>query len=132
VIQTYHPDHYALRAALTHDVRGFAEEELRYRKAFRYPPVTRLALVRFESANENAAVAAAQAAAQAVEPVPAGMRVVGPAPAPLVRLRGKWRVQLLLLAPTRAPLREALAAISALPVPRAVHRVIDVDPQSTV
>jgi primosomal protein N' (replication factor Y) len=132
VIQTYHPDHYALRAALTHDVRGFAEEELRFRKAFRYPPATRLALVRFESANENAAVAAAQAAARAVEPVPAGMRLVGPAPAPLVRLRGKWRVQLLLLAPTRPPLRDALAAIAALPVPRAVHTVIDVDPQSTV
>jgi primosomal protein N' (replication factor Y) len=132
VIQTYHPDHYALRAALTHDVRGFAEEELRYRKAFRYPPATRLALVRFESANESAAVAAAQAAARAVEPVPAGMRLVGPAPAPLVRLRGKWRVQLLLLAPARPPLRDALAAITALPIPRTVHRVIDVDPQSTV
>jgi primosomal protein N' (replication factor Y) len=132
VIQTYHPDHYALRAALTHDVKGFAEEELRYRKAFRYPPATRLALVRFEAASESAAVAAAQAAARAIEPVPAGMRVVGPAPAPLARLRGKWRVQMLLLAPTRPPLREALTVISALSVPRAVHRVIDVDPQSTV
>jgi primosomal protein N' (replication factor Y) len=132
VIQTYHPDHYALRAALTHDVKGFAEEELRYRKAFRYPPATRLALVRFEAASETAAVAAAQAAARAIEPVPAGMRVVGPAPAPLARLRGKWRVQMLLLAPTRPPLREALTVISALSVPRAVHRVIDVDPQSTV
>jgi primosomal protein N' (replication factor Y) len=132
VIQTYHPDHYALRAALTHDVRGFAEEELRFRKAFRYPPATHLVLVRFESANENAAVAAAQAAARAVEPVPAGMRLVGPAPSPLVRLRGKWRVQLLLLAPTRPPLRDALATISTLPIPRTVHRVIDVDPQSTV
>jgi primosomal protein N' (replication factor Y) len=132
VIQTYHPDHYALRAAITHDVKGFAEEELRYRKAFRYPPATRLALVRFEAANENAAVAAAQVAARAIEPVPPGMRVVGPAPAPLARLRGKWRVHMLLLAPTRAPLREALIAIAALPVPRAVHRVIDVDPQSTV
>jgi primosomal protein N' (replication factor Y) len=132
VIQTYHPDHYALRAALTHDVKGFAEEELRYRKAFRYPPATRLALVRFEAANENAAVAAAQAAARAIEPVPPGMRVVGPAPAPLARLRGKWRVHLLLLAPSRPPLREALTAISAVTVPRTVHRVIDVDPQSTV
>lgn len=132
VIQTYHPDHYGIRAVLTHDVRGFAEEELRYRKAFRYPPVTRLVLVRYESASENAAVAAAQAAARAVDPAPPGLRVVGPAPAPLARLRGKWRVQLLLLAPARTALRETLARLSALPVPRAVHRVIDVDPQSTV
>ncbi len=132
VIQTYHPDHYGIRAALAHDVRGFAEEELRYRKAFRYPPSTRLVLLRYESANENAAVAAARAAARALDPAPPGLRVVGPAPAPLARLRGKWRVQLLLLAPARAVLREALVRISALEVPRAVHRVIDVDPQSTV
>jgi primosomal protein N' (replication factor Y) len=132
VIQTYHPDHYAVRAALDHDVRAFAEEELRYRTAFRYPPATRLALVRFESAKESAAVSAAQAAARAVEPVPDGMRVVGPTPAPLARLRGKWRVHMMLLAPTRPPLRDALNAIAALAVPHGVHRVIDVDPQSTV
>jgi primosomal protein N' (replication factor Y) len=132
VIQTYHPDHHALRAALNHDMEGFAAEELRYRRAFRYPPAGRLALVRFEAARQTGAVAAAQAAARALEPAPAGLRVVGPAPAPLERLRGKWRVQLLLLAPARPPLREALARITALAVPRSVHRVIDVDPQSTV
>ncbi len=132
VIQSYNPDHYAIRAALAHDVKGFAEEELRFRRAFRYPPTTRLALVRFEAAREAAAVAGAQAAARAIEPVPPGMRVVGPTPAPLARLRGKWRVHLLLLAPTRPPLRDALAAISALAVPRGVHRVVDVDPQNTV
>ncbi len=132
VIQTYHPDHHAIRAALLHDLAGFAEEELRYRQAFRYPPVTRLALVRYESASESAAVAAARAAARALDGAPAGLRVVGPAPAPVERLRGKWRVQLLLLAPTRAPLRAALAAVTALSPPRSVHRVVDVDPQSTV
>ena len=132
VIQSYHPDHHAVRSALAHDARGFAEEELRFRRAFRYPPATRLALVRFEAASESAAVAAAQAAARALDPAPAGLRVVGPAPAPLERLRGKWRVQILLTAPARPHLRAALAAVAALQVPHAVHRVIDVDPQSTV
>ncbi|HVN76989.1 MAG TPA: primosomal protein N' [Thermoanaerobaculaceae bacterium] len=132
VIQSYHPDHHAVRSALAHDIKGFAEEELRFRRAFRYPPATRLALVRFEAAGESAAVAAAQAAARALEPAPPGLRVIGPAPAPLERLRGRWRVQILLTAPARPPLRAALAAVAALQVPRAVHRVIDVDPQSTV
>jgi primosomal protein N' (replication factor Y) len=132
VIQTYHPDHYAVQAALTHDVKRFAEEELRYRRAFRYPPATRLALVRFEGARESAAVAAAREAASAIEPLPTGMRVVGPTPAPLARLRGKWRVHMMLLAPSRPPLRDALNTIAALAVPRGVHRVIDVDPQNTV
>ncbi len=132
VIQTYHPDHHAIRAALSHDLGGFAEEELRYRRAFGYPPATRLALVRYESASESAAVAAARAAARSLEPAPQGLRVVGPAPAPLERLRGKWRVQLLLIAPTRPPLRAGIAALSEAAIPRGVHRVIDVDPQNTV
>ncbi len=132
VIQSYHPEHYAVQAALTHDVKGFAAEELGYRRAFRYPPTTRLALVRFEAARQTAAVAAGQAAARALAAMSAELRVLGPAPAPLEQLRGKWRVQLLLLAPTRQPLREALARITALAVPRTVHRVVDVDPQSTV
>ena len=132
VIQTYHPDHHAVRAAVAHDLRGFCEEELRFREAFRYPPTTRLALVRYEAVRENVAVAAAEAAARSLDPAPAGLRVIGPAPAPLERLRGKWRVQLLLTAPTRPPLRAALAAVAALPLSRSVHRIIDVDPQSTV
>lgn len=132
VIQTYNPDHHAIRAAVTHDVKGFAEAELAYRQAFRYPPVAKMALVRFESASEAAAVEAARHAAAALDPAPAGLRLVGPAPAPLARLRGRWRVHLMLLAPTRAPLRAALAAIRAADVPRGVHRVIDIDPQSTV
>ncbi|MDD5563223.1 MAG: primosomal protein N' [Thermoanaerobaculaceae bacterium] len=132
VIQTYHPDHHAVRAVLAHDLAGFAREELRYRKAFRYPPAARLALVRFEAASESAAVAAAQAAARALDPAPPSLRVIGPAPAPLARLRGRWRVQMLLLAPARPPLRAALAAITAIELPGGVHRVVDVDPQSTV
>ena len=132
VIQTYHPDHHAIRAVLAHDLAGFVREELRYRRAFRYPPAARLALVRYESASEGAAAAAARAAVRALEPAPESLRVIGPAPAPLARLRGRWRVQMLLLAPARGPLRAALAAIVALPLPSGVHRVVDVDPQSTV
>lgn len=132
VVQTYHPDHHAIRATLTHDVEVFASEEMRYRQAFRYPPAARMALVRCEALREGAARDATEAAAAALSAPPAGLRVIGPAPAPLQRLRERWRWQLLLLAPTRPPLRQALARVAALPLPRGVHRVIDVDPQSTV
>jgi len=132
VIQTHNPDHHAIRAAVTHDVKGFADVELTYRRAFRYPPAARMALLRFESQREAAAIVAARAATAALDPAPPGVRVVGPSPAPLARLRGRWRVQVLLLAPARPPLRAALAAALAVPVPGQVHRVVDVDPQSTV
>jgi len=132
LFQSYHPDHYAIVAAAAHDVDRFAAEELRYRAAFRYPPYRRLALVRMESESEAAAWRAATAAAAAVDPPADGVRVVGPAAAPLARLRGRFRVQVLLFAATRAVLREVLDRVAAVGVPRAVRRVIDVDPQSTV
>jgi primosomal protein N' (replication factor Y) len=132
VIQTHNPDHHAIRAAVSHDVKGFAEVELTYRQAFRYPPAARLALLRFEAASEAAASTAAAGVAAALAQPPHGVRVVGPSPAPLARLRGRWRVQILLLAPARPPLRAALAVALAVRIPASVHRVVDVDPQSTV
>lgn len=132
IIQSYHPDHHAVRAALEHDLAGFAAQELRYRRAFRYPPVVRMVLVRFESERETAALGAGREAAAALEPLSGPVRVIGPAPAPIARLRGRWRVQLLLLADTRSPLREAIGRIAAMKLSRSVRRVIDVDPQSTV
>ena len=132
VIQSYQSDHHAVQAAVAHDTEGFLAAELRYRQAFRYPPVTRLAVVRFESAQEAAAHDAAAAAAGAVSPAVEGVRVLGPAPAPLQRLRGRFRVQILLLAASRAALRAALGRCLGQPVPRGVRRVVDVDPQSTL
>ncbi len=132
LLQSYHPDHHAIVCAATHDLEGFAREELRYRRAFSYPPVSRLVLVRFEAEDESAAWKAAQAAGGALDPAPGGVRVVGPSQAPLARLRGRWRVQLMLFAAQRAAVRVALGRVLALPVPRQVRRVVDVDPQNTV
>lgn len=132
LFQSYHPDHYAIVAAAAHDVDRFAAEELRYRAAFRYPPYQRLALIRLESEREAAAWRAAEAIAVSVEPPPDGARVVGPAAAPLARLRGRFRVQILIFAATRAALRAALDRATTVSVQRSVRRVVDVDPQSTV
>jgi len=132
VIQTYYPDHPAVRLACHHDVTTFLAEELVFRRSFDYPPVTRLALVRFESANERLCREAAEAAAKAVSPVPERVRLRGPAPAPLERIRNHWRWQLLISAANRELLRELLETIEGLTVPRNVRRVIDVDPTSTL
>ncbi|HPS76923.1 MAG TPA: primosomal protein N' [Thermoanaerobaculaceae bacterium] len=132
VIQTFHPEHHAIQATLTHDAEVFAAQEMRYRQAFRYPPLARLAVVRFEALQEDAARHATEQAAAAVAGIGGGLRILGPAQAPLARLRERWRWQLLLLAPARPLLRQALAHIAALPLPRAVRRIIDVDPQTTV
>ncbi len=132
IFQSYHPDHHAVRCAARHDALGFAASELAYRRAFRYPPYTRLVLVRFEAGEERAAHAAAERAAACLDTALSGLRIVGPALAPIARLRGRYRVQLLLFAASRGPLREAVEELLALPLGRGVKRIIDVDPQSTV
>jgi primosomal protein N' (replication factor Y) len=132
VIQTYYPDHPAVRLACRHDVTTFLGEELVFRRGFGYPPVTRLALVRFEATTERLCRRAAEAAADAVTPVPERVRLRGPAPAPLERIRNHWRWQILLTAANRELLRECLEKIEGLKVPRGVRRVIDVDPASTL
>jgi primosomal protein N' (replication factor Y) len=132
IIQTYYPDHPAIRCASTHDVGGFNREELVFRQSFSYPPATRMALVRFESQNAHAAQTAAEAAAGAIVPTDVGIRLRGPSPAPLERLRGYWRWQLLISAPNRAELRAVLEKIEHVRVPSRVRRIIDVDPLSTL
>ena len=132
VIQTYYPDHPAVRFACSHDVSNFLNEELVFRRSFSYPPVTRLALVRFESTSERLSRNAAEEAARAATPLPERVRLRGPAPAPLERIRNHWRWQLLLSAANRELLREVLEMIEDLPTTKGVRRVIDVDPISTL
>jgi primosomal protein N' (replication factor Y) len=132
VIQTYYPDHPAVKLACHHDVTTFLAEELVFRRSFYYPPVARLALVRYESASERLSRAAAEAAAGVITPLPAKVRLRGPAPAPLEKVRNMWRWQLLISAANRELLRGLLRQIEAEPTPSRVRRIIDVDPISTL
>jgi primosomal protein N' (replication factor Y) len=132
IIQTYHPDHPAVLHAANHDVTAFTAEELRFRRAFGYPPVTRMALIRFESSSIDAVRREAETAGRHLRPAPDGVRVRGPAPSPMERLRDRWRWQILLTAADRAPLRRALARIEADTPATNVQRIIDIDPLSTV
>ena len=89
-VQTSRPDHEAIRAAVRQDHVAFADAELRFRKAFRYPPYTRLLLALFADADlAKAHRAAGEAfAALASSPVASRVKLLGPAPAPLERLKG--------------------------------------------
>lgn len=128
VIQTFHPEHYAIRAALQGDDRGFAAEEMRYREIFGYPPFSRMMLLLGRDKDPEKLSAAMRRLARGLEehrgeqPI----RIAGPAPAPLERLRGVWRQQLILRAPTHRQLRELLRA--ALPERLGIELITDVDP----
>jgi primosomal protein N' (replication factor Y) len=110
LIQTYHPEHYALRHACAQDYGAFYEEEIRYRKSLSYPPFVSLAalLVRGDDLTKTHALAAELKRALDEANADRSCRVLGPAPAPLARLRGEHRIQLLLKSRSRPRLRAVL------------------------
>ena len=129
VIQTFQPDHYAVRAALGNDDAAFADEEMRFRRVFHYPPYTRMVqlLVRDRDPRKAAAAAAAAGELLRAHPLAVGVRIAGPAPAPFERLQGRWRWQLLLRSADRRRLHE-LVRRTVLERPPA-DLTVDVDPQ---
>ncbi len=137
VVQTLYPDHYSIRHACAQDYAAFFEEELHYRRAMRYPPLVALVngIVRgssFSAAMDTARELVTRIATLASRP---GLfQVLGPAPAPLARLRGEHRAQFFLKGKpaARTEMRRALlAAIAERPDWR--RRVtIDVDPMSVL
>ena len=129
VIQTYHPEHYAIRAALNQDDEGFAKEELRFRRVFHYPPYTRMVQLLVRDKNRERAQMGIHnlAADLASHPLASGVRITGPAPAPLERLRGEWRFQLLARSADGRALHRLLRQV--LPENPPFDLVIDIDPQ---
>jgi len=131
MIQTRNPGHAAVALAAAHDAAAFVERELADRAVLGYPPHVRLAMVRLDAPDEARVRAEAERVAALARRVAAdGLQVLGPAPAPIERLRGRFRFQLLLRAATRGALRPALLAVARAAVPREVRLVIDVDPVS--
>ena len=133
VVQTYQPDHYALQAARRHDYEAFAARELPLRQELFYPPFSRLVLAVHEAATEEAALRPLEDLREHLERVLGGgprVRLLGPAPAPLMRLEGRHRQQLLIkIEPGEAAgraLREALRGFPGAPP----GLKIDVDPMS--
>ncbi len=133
LIQTFHPDHYALRHACAQDYLTFYEEEIRYRQNLSYPPFVSLAslLIHGEELGRTQAVAAElRRALDEANATERACRVLGPAPAPLARLRGEHRIQILIKSRSRARLRQmldlALAAVSPVCDLHAVN--VEIDP----
>ncbi|MDQ2936870.1 MAG: primosomal protein N', partial [Acidobacteriota bacterium] len=130
LIQTYHPYHYALKHAGAQDYAGFYQEEIRHRQNHTYPPFVALAsllvhgtdLVRVRSDAVELRKELDRANAERAA------RVLGPAPAPLARLKGEFRVQLLIKCRNRHQLRKIIDdALKALTERKINLRSINVE-----
>jgi primosomal protein N' (replication factor Y) len=138
-VQTALPHHYAIRAAVQHDYRAFAERELSERYGPGYPPHTRMANIVISGTDEVAVQEAAEHATQWIEAViqkhrATGLLITGPAPCPVDRIRGRWRWHVLIRSALPRPLGAICREIQhryTLPQSRAELRLIlDRDPVS--
>ena len=120
----------AILAAKTHDVRSFIRGEMAQREDVGYPPFSRMALVRVDGGNEVVTSTEAARLSELARSVSPDVLVLGPAAAPLRRLRSRFRFQLMLRADDRNELRKALLLIARSPLVRGVRASIDVDPLS--
>ena len=135
IVQTIYPDHYAIQLARKQDYPAFYERELTFRRAMRYPPQVSLvnAVVKgrtwVQAMDDAATVVEAMRRATAKEQE---VRILGPAPAPLGKLRGEYRVQFLVKSTNRRKMREALQAVLSAQPDIARRTLVDVDPLSVL
>ncbi|MFO0789376.1 MAG: primosomal protein N' [Pirellulales bacterium] len=142
LVQTLSPDAPAIVAAVNHDLRAFAEQELPHREALGYPPFTSMVRIVVRGPSQKTALALADEIARRLHEQ-AGMngangdrgaalppmRILGPAPAPMAKLRGNFRYQLQLQAPDGDLLRNVVRRATAdLKTSDDVAWIVDVDP----
>jgi primosomal protein N' (replication factor Y) (superfamily II helicase) len=131
VLQTYFPDHYAVQYAAQHDFVGFYEKELRFRSWMHYPPYSALANVLVRSNKLDEALQWSGQLGQWFDKTRhEGIRVLGPAAAPIVRLKQDYRYHFVLKSASRGKLnsllREMLAYAAKQKIPR-TQVIVDVD-----
>ncbi|MDP3428674.1 MAG: primosomal protein N', partial [Humidesulfovibrio sp.] len=132
LVQTRNPAHPFWDFVLRADYQGFYNREIASRQRFRYPPFTRLALLRLSCpAGQEHLAQAVQVFAKALREaaMPLGVEVLGPAPAPMAQLRGRKRFNCLLKCADWQPIRMLYAALSRPEVkPEAFRMELDLDP----
>jgi primosomal protein N' (replication factor Y) (superfamily II helicase) len=134
IIQTYAPNHYSIRAARDQDYARFMRRELELRRDLMYPPFARLAMVRIEGAEPQIVRRIAEAVAKSLakDSTPEGIRVLGPAPAPIERIKQRYRWQVMIKSRELKPMRAAIASMRAAVGPSAerddIFLAIDIDP----
>ncbi len=133
IAQAFDPDHPVLKAAAAQDYLAFFERELPYRRALRYPPLAALVQILIVDPREGVAWRTANEVALAVSACSDGrIAIAGPGPAPIERLRGNYRMQILVRSAGRRRLVEtvsrALSGFEGKAIRRSIH--VDVDPVS--
>jgi len=134
LIQTYYPEHYAIQDAVRQDYISFFEREMHFRRMMQYPPFTSLANVIVRDTSLEKAIVWSRQLSEYFSPYDGkGARILGPATAPLARLKREHRFQFLLKSPRRSVLTKilggAMAYCEAKEIPQTAV-LVDMDPLS--
>ncbi len=136
VLQTFFPDHYAIQFAAVHDYHGFYEKEIRFRSWMHYPPFNAVSNVLVRSPKLEEALAWSGILGKWFDSArKEGVRVMGPAAAPIVRLKTEYRYHFLLKSPSRERMNSLLRAMLEHATEQKIPRnnvVVDVDALSLV
>ena len=132
VVQTIHPGHYSIRHACRQDYDAFYQEEINFRRSMHYPPTLALVNAVVRAASLEAALADAGEIVHALRWGGEPYRVLGPAPAPLSKLKGDHRAQLFIKGSHRSAMRKALMAVLDARPEIARRTTVDIDPMSVL
>jgi primosomal protein N' (replication factor Y) (superfamily II helicase) len=130
-MQTINPEHYAIRFAAQQDYAGFFEKELQFRRFMKYPPFAAMANILIRAAKQEDALRMSTELGHHITPPPENMRIMGPAEAPVQRLKAEYRYQLLIKSGSRKDLNALLRKAQDFARAQkwsATALVIDVDP----
>jgi primosomal protein N' (replication factor Y) (superfamily II helicase) len=133
LIQTIQPEHYAIQCAAEQDYEKFYRKEIEFRRLMYYPPFGAMANVVIRSTNEEDALARSAALGRLLNPAPEGVRVMGPAAAPVLRVKSEYRYQVLLKSAGRKRLSEVLGEVRRFAAAEkwgSANLAIDVDPMT--
>jgi len=134
-MQTINPDHYAVRLAAEQNYTAFFEKELQFRRFMRYPPFSAMANLLVRATKQEDALRMSTELGNHLTPAPEDMKIMGPAEAPVVRLKAEYRYQLLIKSGSRRALNDLLNSARAFTRERkwpATSLVIDVDPLTLI
>ena len=135
LVQTYTPEHLSIRAATKHEYEMFADGELPGREQFGYPPFTKMIRLIIRGLDETATMAyagkLAERCKEALGRRQDEVRILGPAPAPIAKLRDRYRIHSLLMGTAGELLRKVVGQVYAETKPvEGIQWVVDVDPLS--
>ena len=134
IIQTFNPDHYAMKHAQNHDYKSFYAEEIGFRQALQYPPFGRIINLRLSSIKKDALLEQVNLIGKLAKKLSAQQgniaEIIGPAESPLAKIRGRFRYQMLIKGQDTNILHQIAQELLQKCANSTVKITVDVDPEN--